>query len=149
MSNNKQNLTFNNTLVIVLLVIVVFLFCNYKITKSNLRCSSYSGCQVIEENLFGHTVKEKKVNLDKISKFYVSSSVDIFKLWNYFNASSPDQARIKRKNLLKYYIYASTKNGEKQKFFSASSRYEYKAEEIVKELNNFLNSSDKNIHIKY
>ena len=142
MPENKQKLTFTNKLILITIPIIVILFCCYNI-------SSYSGCKIVEKNLFRYTMKEKRVNLDSISKFYVSSSIDIMKLWNYFNASSSAQARIKRKEILKYHIYALTKNGEKQKFFSASSHNRYKAENIAKELNDFLNSSDKNINIKY
>ncbi len=149
MPENKQKLTFTNKLILIILPIIVILFCCYNISTSNLICSSYSGCKIVEQNLFRYTMKEKRVNLDSISKFYVSSSIDVMKLWNYFNASSSDQARIKRKEILKYHIYALTKNGEKQKFFSASSHNRYKAENIAKELNDFLNSSDKNINIKY
>lgn len=149
MPENKQKLTFTNKLILITLPIIVILFCCYNITTSNLICSSYSGCKIVEKNLFRYTMKEKRVNLDSINKFYVSSSVDIMKLWNYFNASSSDQARIKRKEILKYHIYALTKNGEKQKFFSASSNRKNKAENIAKELNDFLNSSDKNINIQY
>lgn len=149
MPENKQKLTFTNKLILITLPIIVILYCCYNITTSNLICSSYSGCKIVEKNLFRYTMKEKRVNLDSISKFYVSSSVDIMKLWNYFNASSSDQARIKRKEILKYHIYALTKNGEKQKFFSASSHHKYEADNTVKELNDFLNSSEKNINIKY
>lgn len=149
MPENKQKLTFTNKLILITIPIIVILFCCYNITTSNLICSSYSGCKIVEQNLFRYTVKEKRVNLDSISRFYVSSSIDIMKLWKYFNASSSDQARIQRKEILKYHIYAVTKNGEKQKFFSASSHHKYEADNIVKKLNDFLNSSDKNINIKY
>lgn len=149
MPENKQKLTFTNKLILITIPIIVILFCCYNITTSNLICSSYSGCKIVEQNLFRYTVKEKRVNLDSISRFYVSSSIDIMKLWKYFNASSSDQARIQRKEILKYHIYAVTKNGEKQKFFSASSHHKYEADNIAKELNNFLNSSEKNINIKY
>lgn len=149
MPENKQKLTFTNKLILITIPIIVILFCCYNITTSNLICSSYSGCKIVEQNLFRYTVKEKRVNLDSISRFYVSSSIDIMKLWKYFNASSSDQARIQRKEILKYHIYALTKNGEKQKFFSASSHHKYEADNIAKELNNFLNSSEKNINIKY
>ena len=149
MPENKQKLTFTNKLILITIPIIVILFCCYNISTSNLICSSYSGCRIVEQNLFRYTVKEKRVNLDSISRFYVSSSIDIMKLWKYFNASSSDQARIQRKEILKYHIYALTKNGEKQKFFSASSHHKYEADNIAKELNNFLNSSEKNINIKY
>ena len=149
MPENKQKLTFTNKLILITIPIIVILFCCYNISTSNLICSSYSGCRIVEQNLFRYTVKEKRVNLDSISRFYVSSSIDIMKLWNYFNASSSDQARIQRKQILKYHIYALTKNGEKQKFFSASSHHKYEADNIVKELNDFLKSSEKNIIIKY
>lgn len=145
MPENKQKLTFTNKLILIILPIIVILFCCYNISTSNLICSSYSRCKIVEQNLFRYTVKEKRVNLDTISKFYVSSSIDVMKLWNYFNASSSAQARIKRKEILKYHIYALTKNREKQKFFSASSHNKYKAENIAKELNDFLNSSDKTL----
>lgn len=149
MPENTQKLTFTNKLILITIPIIVILFCCYNITTSNLICSSYSGCKIVEQNLFRYTLKEKRVNLDSISRFYVSSSIDIMKLWKYFNASSSDQARIQRKEILKYHIYAVTKNGEKQKFFSASSHHKYEADNIAKKLNDFLNSSDKNINIKY
>ena len=110
---------------------------------------SYSGCRVLEQNLFKRTIKEKRVNLDTIRKFYVSSSVDVYGLWRYLTASSGTQSRIKRKEIRKYHIYAITKSGQKQQFFSASSNSEYKAENVARELNNVLNSSDKNINIRY
>ncbi len=72
-------------------------------------------------------------------------------MWKYFNASSSDQARINRRQLLKYNIYSTTKNGERQKFFLASSDNKYEAEEIARELNNILKNPDKvvNVDIKY
>ena len=105
MAENKQKLTFTNKLILIILPIIVILFCCYNISTSNLICSSYSGCKIVEQNLFRYTMKEKRVNLDSISKFYVSSSIDVMKLWNYFNASSSDQARIKRKEILKKKIH--------------------------------------------
>lgn len=148
MSENKQKLTATHILIIVLIPIVILLFCNYSVFKSNLVCSSYSICKITEQNIFRRTIKEKSVNLNTISNFYVSSSVDIFHLWKYLNASSSDQARINRRQLLKYNIYSTTKNGERQKFFLASSDDKYKAEKIARELNNILKNPDSNINIK-
>lgn len=151
MPENKQKLTATQIFIMVLIPIVILLFCNYCVFKSNLVCSSYSVCKITEQNIFWRTVKEKSVNLNTISNFYVSSSVDIFHLWKYFNASSSDQARINRRQLLKYNIYSTTKNGERQKFFLASSDNKYEAEEIARELNNILKNPDKvvNVDIKY
>ena len=64
MPENKQKLTFTNKLILIILPIIVILFCCYNISTSNLICSSYSGCKIVEQNLFRYTVKEKRVNLD-------------------------------------------------------------------------------------
>ena len=80
MPENKQKLTFTNKLILIILPIIVILFCCYNISTSNLICSSYSGCKIVEQNLFRYTMKEKRVNLDSISKFYVSSSIDVTKI---------------------------------------------------------------------
>ena len=116
MSENKQKLTATHILIIVLIPIVILLFCNYSVFKSNLVCSSYSICKITEQNIFRRTIKEKSVNLNTISNFYVSSSVDIFHLWKYLNASSSDQARINRRQLLKYNIIRQQKTAKDKNF---------------------------------
>ena len=60
MPENKQKLTATQIFIMVLIPIVILLFCNYSVFKSNLVCSSYSVCKVTEQNIFGRTIKEKK-----------------------------------------------------------------------------------------
>lgn len=52
MPENKQKLTATQIFIMLLIPIVILLFCNYSVFKSNLVCSSYSVCKITEQNIF-------------------------------------------------------------------------------------------------